>query len=143
MTELDNLDLHATKRALIASARALGFSELGVAIVEIPEDELHLLRWLEAGYHGEMDYMQRHGSMRSRPQEMVPGAVRVLSARMDYWPGEAADAEQVLADSTLGYVSRYALGRDYHKIMRRSLARLAEDIRAHIGPYGYRVCVDT
>jgi epoxyqueuosine reductase len=143
MTELEILNLEATKQALVAGARALGFSQLGVANVEIPEDEQHLLRWLDAGYHGEMEYMQRHGPLRSRPHELVRGTVRVLSARMDYWPAEVADADAVLADPTLGYVSRYALGRDYHKIMRRALAWLAEDISEGIGPFGYRVCVDT
>jgi epoxyqueuosine reductase len=143
MTELEILNLQATKQALIAGARSLGFSQLGVASVEIPEDEQHLLRWLDAGYHGEMEYMQRHGALRSRPHELAPGTVRVLSGRMDYWPAEVADAQAVLADPTLGYVSRYALGRDYHKVMRRALARLAEDICERIGPFGYRVCVDT
>jgi len=143
MTEFEILNLHATKQALIDGARALGFSQLGVTSVEIAEDAQHLLRWLDAGYHGEMEYMQRHGSMRTRPHELAPGTVRVLSVRMDYWPAEAEDAEAVLADSTLGYVSRYALGRDYHKIIRRSLAQLAEDISKRIGPFGYRVCVDS
>jgi epoxyqueuosine reductase len=143
MTEFEILNLPATKQALIDGARALGFSQLGVTSVDIAEDEQHLLRWLGAGYHGEMEYMQRHGSMRSRPQELAPGTVRVLSVRMDYWPPEVVDAAAVLADSTLGYVSRYALGRDYHKIIRRSLARLAEDICERIGPFGYRVCVDS
>ena len=141
--QLKILDLDATRQALIDGARALGFSQLGVTSVEIAEDERHLLRWLDAGYHGEMDYMLKHGSMRSRPQELAPGTVRVLSVRMDYWPSEGADADEVLADPTLGYVSRYALGRDYHKIIRRSLARLAEDICERIGPFGYRVCVDS
>ena len=136
-------DLHAAKRALVAGARALGFSSLGVASVEIPEDEQHLLRWLDAGFHGEMHYMQRHGRIRSRPQELAPGTVRVLSVRMDYWPTEAREARSVLDDSTLGYVSRYALGRDYHKVMRNLLARLAEDVRMRIGPFGYRICVDS
>ena len=143
MTEFEILNLHATKQALIDGARALGFSQLGVTSVEIAEDAQHLLRWLDAGYHGEMEYMQRHGSMRTRPHELAPGTVRVLSVRMDYWPAEAEDAEAVLADSTLGYVSRYALGRDYHKIIRHSLAQLAEDISKRIGPFGYRVCVDS
>ncbi len=140
---LNILDPQATKQALIAGARALGFSHLGVGSLEIPEDERHLLRWLDCGYHGEMGYMQRHGTLRSRPGELAPGAVRVLSVRMDYWPAEVADADAVLGDPTLGYVSRYAVGRDYHKLMRRALARLAEDISARIGPFGYRVCVDT
>jgi epoxyqueuosine reductase len=143
MTEFEILNLHATKQALIDGARALGFSQLGVASVEVAEDARHLLRWLDAGYHGEMEYMQRHGSMRTRPQELVPGTVRVLSVRMDYWPAEVADAAAVLADPTLGYVSRYALGRDYHKVMRHALAQLAQDISKRIGPFGYRVCVDS
>ena len=143
MTDPQSIDLHAAKLELATLARGFGFSKLGIASVEIPADEQHLLRWLDAGYHGEMEYMQRHGSMRSRPHELAPGTVRVVSVRMDYWPAEVADAEAVLADPTLGYVSRYALGRDYHKVLRRSLARLAEDIRERIGPFGYRVCVDT
>jgi epoxyqueuosine reductase len=143
MTELEILDLQTTKSALVAGARALGFSQLGVTTVQIPEDEQHLLRWLRAGFHGEMEYMQRHGSLRARPQDLAPGTVRVLSARMDYWPADVADAGTVLSDSTLAYVSRYALGRDYHKIMRRSLARLAEELCGRIGRFGYRVCVDT
>jgi epoxyqueuosine reductase len=81
--------------------------------------------------------------MRWRPQELAPGTVRVLSVRMDYWPADSADAEAVLADSTLGYVSRYALGRDYHKVMRQALARLGDDISKRIGPFGFRVCVDS
>jgi epoxyqueuosine reductase len=143
MNEFEKLDLYAVKRALIDGARALGFSKLGVTHVEIAEDAQHLLRWLDAGYHGEMEYMQRHGSMRWRPQELAPGTVRVLSVRMDYWPADSADAEAVLADSTLGYVSRYALGRDYHKVMRQALARLGDDISKRIGPFGFRVCVDS
>jgi epoxyqueuosine reductase len=143
MKEFEILDLYATKQSLIDGARALGFSKLGVASVEIDADAGHLLRWLDAGYHGEMEYMQKHGSLRTRPQELAPGTVRVLSVRMDYWPAESADAETVLADSTLGYISRYALGRDYHKVMRRSLARLAEATARRIGPFGYRVCVDS
>jgi epoxyqueuosine reductase len=143
MMELAPVDLDAAKRELAARARKLGFGQLGVTSVQIPEDERHLLQWLAAGFHGDMDYMQRHGSLRSRPQELAPGTVRVISVRMDYWPAEARDADEVLADPMLGYVSRYALGRDYHKVMRRALARLAEELSGRIGPFGYRVCVDT
>jgi len=143
MTQLSSTDLAALKSQFQARARALGFSALGVAGVQIPQDERHLLRWLDAGFHGEMGYMQRHGSMRSRPQELQPGTVRVLSARMDYWPADAQPAQSVLADPTVAYVSRYALGRDYHKVLRRSLAALASAIQAESGPFGYRVCVDT
>jgi epoxyqueuosine reductase len=137
------IDLHAAKLELAARARALGFSKLGVASVDIPEDEQHLLRWLDEGFHGEMEYMRRHGTLRSRPADLVPGTVRVVSVRMDYWPSDARDADDVLGDGALGYVSRYALGRDYHKIMRRALAGLAESLAGQIGPFGYRVCVDS
>jgi epoxyqueuosine reductase len=137
------IDLHAAKLELAARARALGFTKLGVASIDIPEDEQHLLRWLDEGFHGEMEYMRRHGTLRSRPADLVPGTVRVVSVRMDYWPSGARDADEVLGDPALGYVSRYALGRDYHKIMRRALAHLAEGLAGQIGPFGYRVCVDS
>jgi epoxyqueuosine reductase len=90
-----------------------------------------------------MGYMQRHGTRRSRPDELVPGTLRVISARMDYWPGDARAADEVLSDPARGYVSRYALGRDYHKVLRGSLVKLAEGLAARIGPFGYRVCVDS
>ena len=143
MTARDEIDFHAVRDALEQQARALGFSSLGVTGVELEEDERHLVHWLSAGFHGDMRYMQRHGRMRSRPQELLPGSVRVISARMDYWPGEARDAAAVLADPARAYVSRYALGRDYHKVLRRALAQLAQAVQAHIGPFGYRVCVDS
>jgi epoxyqueuosine reductase len=131
------------KRELAARAATLGFAAIGVASIEIREDERHLLRWLAEGFQGEMDYMQRHGVMRSRPQQLAPGTVRVVSARMDYWPAESREPEAVLADGSLGYVSRYAVGRDYHKILRRALATLAQQLAQRIGPFGYRVCVDS
>jgi epoxyqueuosine reductase len=143
MTGPAGVDLHALRRELSERARALGFDALGVASIDIPEDERHLLKWLEEGFHGEMHYMQRHGVMRSRPQQLQPGTVRVVSARMDYWPAEARNARSVLADGRLAYVSRYALGRDYHKTLRRALATLATELQQRIGSFGYRVCVDT
>src|ERR1700680_3612762 len=115
MTEPVTIDFQTLRRVLTSEARALGFSGLGVARLEIPEDERHLLKWLAAGFHGEMHYMQRHGRMRSRPQQLAPGSVRVISARMDYWPQAARNAQGVLAEPALAYVSRYALGRGYHK----------------------------
>jgi epoxyqueuosine reductase len=143
MTDPQLIDLHAAKLELVARARAAGFGKLGVASIEIPADEQHLLRWLDAGFHGEMDYMRRHGVLRSRPADLVPGTVRVISVRMDYWPTTARAADEVLGDGALGYVSRYALGRDYHKIMRPALASVAESLAALIGSFGYRVCVDS
>lgn len=131
------------KREFLNQAQVLGFDAAGISSVELPEDERHLIDWLDAGYHGEMDYMRRHGVKRSRPAELAPGTLRVLSVRMNYWPADAQDAEAVLGDGELGYVSRYALGRDYHKIMRGALQRLAENLTARIGPFGFRVCVDS
>jgi epoxyqueuosine reductase len=130
-----------TRDELRTMALAQGFADIGISGVELPQDEAHLLAWLGAGMHGEMDYMERHGTRRSRPAELVPGTLRVISARMDYWPA-AADAGAVLVDHELGYVSRYALGRDYHKVLRNALARLAEAIAART-PHQYRVFTDS
>ena len=124
-------------------ARELGFQAVGIAGVELGEDAQRLEQWLADGCHGDMDYMQRHGTRRTRPAELVPGTLRVVSVRMDYLPPEAADAWTVLADGSRGYVSRYALGRDYHKLMRRRLQQLAERIAEAIGPFGHRVFVDS
>jgi epoxyqueuosine reductase len=121
----------------------LGFQQIGIAGIGIPADEERLIQWLERERHGEMEYMQRHGTRRTRPQELVPGTIRVVSARMDYLPPNARDADEVLSDPTLGYVSRYALGRDYHKVIRRRLAQLAERISNECEGTQYRVFVDS
>ena len=131
-----------TRDDLLQLARAEGFAAAGVAGVDLHEDEAQLQRWLQAGMHGQMDYMARHGTRRSRPEELIPGTLRVISLAMNYWPDDAADAERVLGDPELGYVSRYALGRDYHKVMRPALARLADAIAARV-PHQYRVFVDS
>jgi len=122
--------------------RELGFQKVGIAAIDLPQDEQRLLDWLAEGRHGEMAYMQRHGVKRARPAELVPGTVRVISARMDYWP-RSVDPDAVLADPTLGYVSRYALGRDYHKVIRNRLAQLAERVAAAAGSAGYRAFTDS
>ena len=90
----------------------LGFQQIGISATELGDDETHLVNWLAAGRHGDMDYMQRHGTKRSRPEQLQAGTLRVISARMDYDPPHARDAWEVLDESALGYVSRYALGRD-------------------------------
>ncbi|MEO6184951.1 MAG: tRNA epoxyqueuosine(34) reductase QueG [Steroidobacteraceae bacterium] len=131
-----------TREDLLQLAQAEGFADIGVTGVDLPEDETWLQQWLSRGMHGQMGYMARHGTMRSRPQELQPGALRVISLRMDYWPPEGADATAVLNDPSLGYLSRYALGRDYHKVMRAALARLAAAIAARM-PHEYRVFVDS
>jgi epoxyqueuosine reductase len=131
-----------TRDELLTLAQTEGFAAVGVSPVQLPKDETYLLDWLAKGRHGEMGYMQRHGTLRSRPQELKPGTLRVISARMDYWPGDAAEPDSVLQNPELGYVSRYALGRDYHKVMRAALARLAAAIASRL-PHDYRVFVDS
>ena len=138
------MDLAALAAQVKDWGRELGFQKVGIAGIDLPEDERRLLDWLAAGRHGEMDYMARHGTRRARPAELVPGTLRVIAARMDYWPEGGADRpEAVLADATLGYVSRYALGRDYHKVLRTRLARLADRLAAAVGTAGYRAFIDS
>jgi epoxyqueuosine reductase len=136
------MDLAALAAQVKDWGRELGFQRVGIAAVELPDDERRLTAWLAAGRHGEMRYMARHGVKRARPAELVPGTLRVISARMDYWPA-AADPAAVLADPTLGYVSRYALGRDYHKLIRPRLARLADRLADAVGADGYRAFTDS
>jgi epoxyqueuosine reductase len=140
-TEL-NADPTALAAQVKAWGRELGFQKVGIAAVELPEDERRLLAWLAEGYHGGMGYMARHGARRARPAELLSGTLRVISARIDYWPG-GADAATVLGDPSMGYVSRYALGRDYHKIVRNRLARLAGRLAEAAGREGYRAFTDS
>ena len=124
-------------------SRELGFQQTGFSDTQLDKHEAYLNEWLAKGYHGEMDYMQRHGTRRSRPQELHPGTIRVISVRLDYLPESAGDIEALLKESSKGVVSRYALGRDYHKMMRKRLQKLAQQIEQQIGPFGYRVFVDS
>jgi epoxyqueuosine reductase len=124
-------------------SRELGFQQLGITGVDLSEDERRLERWLALERHGSMEYMARHGRRRSRPAELEPGTRSVISVRMDYLPPGAAHAAELLERPRHGYVSRYALGRDYHKVLRRRLQRLADRIEAEAGPFGYRVFVDS
>ena len=123
--------------------RELGFQEVGIADTELSVAEERLQRWLAAGRHGEMRYMARHGTARSRPAELVPGTIRVISARMNYRPATAAADGDVLRDPRRAYVARYALGRDYHKVLRGRLQRLVERIAGEVGAFGHRVFTDS
>jgi epoxyqueuosine reductase len=123
--------------------RDLGFQALGIAGVDLSDAEPRLLEWLARGFHGEMDYMARHGARRARPAELIPGTVSVISARLDYRDPHARDSDAVLADADRAYVSRYALGRDYHKVLRQRLERLAQRIRESVQPFAYRVFTDS
>jgi epoxyqueuosine reductase len=138
-----SVDYAALARDIKQWARELGFAQTAISGVELGEDEAHLERWLGEGHHGEMDYMARHGTRRSRPAELEPGTLRVISVRMDYLAPGTRHAWDVLADGEAGYVARYALGRDYHKLMRHRLQKLAERIRAAIGDFGHRAYVDS
>ncbi len=121
----------------------LGFAQVGIATTELGDDETNLLNWLTQGRHGEMEYMARHGTKRSRPADLHTGTVRVISARLDYDPPGARNGWEVIEDPELGFVSRYALGRDYHKLMRARLQKLADRIASEIGPFGYRAFSDS
>ncbi|TVP91861.1 MAG: tRNA epoxyqueuosine(34) reductase QueG [Pseudomonadaceae bacterium] len=141
MTEPMTEPAELTERIRVMAA-ALGFQQLGVSAASTGQHAAHLQRWLDAGYHGEMQWMASHGSKRTEPAELVPGTLRVLSVRMDYLPPEP-DMARCLGQPERAYVSRYALGRDYHKLMRRRLQQLAEQIQQLIGPFGYRAFVDS
>lgn len=124
-------------------ARDLGFQEIGVAGIELGAAELGLLAWMAQGFHGEMGYFERHGVRRARPAELVPGTVRVISVRMDYLPEGLEEAEAALAAGSRAYISRYALGRDYHKVLRGRLQSLCDRISEEIGDFRYRVFTDS
>jgi epoxyqueuosine reductase len=142
-SNLTDEQLSVLRSQLTGFASALGFDQVGVAGIELPEDEARLERWIADGRHGGMGYMARHGRRRSRPAELVPGTLRIISVRMNSSAPDAAPAQAVLADGSQAYVARYALGRDYHKILRQRLARLALLLEAEIGPFGYRAFVDS
>ena len=120
----------------------MGFQRCGISDIALDEDAGHLRDWLAQGLYGTMDWMARHGELRTRPQDLTPGTVRVISVGLDYGQDDDA-AWATLADGSRAYVARYALGRDYHKLMRRRLQQLADRIAAEAGPFGYRVFVDS
>jgi epoxyqueuosine reductase len=129
-------------------ATALGFSQIGVADVNLAHAEAGLLAWLNNGFHGSMDYMAAHGLKRARPAELVPGTVRVITARMDYLPQATPGDWQAiewrrLDDHQQAALSMYARGRDYHKVLRARLQKLADRVALAIGPFGHRVFTDS
>ncbi|MBL0086467.1 MAG: tRNA epoxyqueuosine(34) reductase QueG [Ideonella sp.] len=129
-------------------ARSLGFSQIGVADVDLRDAEPGMLAWLAAGFHGQMGYMQAHGLKRARPAELVPGTLRVITARMDYLPRDAATGWQAQALARTRYpgeavISLYAQGRDYHKVLRHRLQKLVDLMQAELGPFGHRVFTDS
>jgi epoxyqueuosine reductase len=139
----DGRDLSALANDIKHWGKELGFQHIGFCDTQLEEAEAHLLNWLKAGYHGSMEYMARHGSKRSRPGELEPGTISVISARMDYLPAENDNPENILSNPEQAYVARYALGRDYHKLLRQRLQKLATRIEKEIGHFGYRVFTDS
>ena len=136
-------EMSALKADIVRWGDELGFQQVGICDVELAQAEQRLSEWLSAKFHGSMDYMQRHGSKRSRPDELVAGTVRVISVRMDYLSQSQQSAIEQLDHDSKSYISRYALGRDYHKVLRGRLRALARQIEDRIGEFGYRVFVDS
>jgi len=136
------LDFDVIARTIKQWGGELGFQQIAITDTDLSEHAAHLRDWLAREFHGEMQWMAQHGAMRWEPDQLLPGTCRVISVRMDYLPPDD-DPEAVLADGAKAYISRYALGRDYHKLMRKRLARLAQRIDEEIAPHRYRALVDS
>jgi len=122
--------------------QTLGFQQVGITDIDLSQYEERFHVWLKQHFHGDMKYMEAHGTKRYRPAELIPGTIRVISARMDYLPPNT-DMAKVLREPEKGYVSRYALGRDYHTLIRKRLTKLAEKISLLVGEFGYRAFADS
>ncbi|WP_051303178.1 tRNA epoxyqueuosine(34) reductase QueG [Psychromonas aquimarina] len=141
-TKIEQLDLSALSENIKLWGKALGFQEVGITDIALKQHESKLQQWLDNSYHGEMDYMEKHGMKRARPDELHPGTLRVISVRMDYLPDNAQFA-RTLKNKNNAYISRYALGRDYHKVLRKKLKQLGQKIEQQVGSLGYRPFVDS
>ncbi|MGL4233460.1 MAG: tRNA epoxyqueuosine(34) reductase QueG, partial [Casimicrobium sp.] len=128
---------------IVELGREMGFADVGIADIDLSSEAAGFNAWIESGQHGEMEYMARHGEKRWRPDELEPGTQSVICVVLDYWPQNANDAEATLADASKGYVSRYAIGRDYHKVIRNKLQAFAEMIDAKIAKHAFRVFTDS
>ena len=140
--EINQLDLSTLAKNIKLWGKALGFQEVGIADIDLAQHEKQLQQWLDNNYHGEMDYMAKHGMKRARPNELLPGTLRIISVRMDYLP-ENAQFARTLKNKNNAYISRYALGRDYHKVLRKKLKQLGQIIESEVGHLGYRPFVDS
>lgn len=143
MHSLSSRDAHLLKGRIKTLGAELGFQATAIAGIDLGEAERRLTEWLANGFQGDMDYMARHGAKRARPAELVPGTLTVISVRLDYIAPGARPAQAVLDNPDRAFISRYALGRDYHKVLRTRLERLAQSITTEIGPFGYRVFTDS
>ena len=140
---LNSADLQKLKANIENWATELGFDGIGVSDIDISGAEQYLFAWLKEDRHGEMHYMARHGTLRSRADKLIPGTVRVITTRLNYWHKANSSATTVLSDNNAAYISRYALGKDYHKIMRRKLKQLSDLIRSEAGDFQFRAFSDS
>ena len=121
----------------------MGFADIGIADTNLKSAEIEHQAWIKKGFHGDMDYMAKHGTKRTRPAELVPNTLRIITARLDYLPPNATDSWQIIKNAEQAFISRYALGRDYHKVMRQKLQKLCDQIQTHINDFEYRVFTDS
>ena len=147
MHDKDSYDWETLAATIKAWGRELGFGAIGISDTDLGTAEAGLEEWLANGYHGEMDYMASHGTKRARPAELHPGTIRVITARMDYTANDLGtewiDGAWKTMEQGKAYIARYALGRDYHKVLRSRLQQLSDRIANEIGAFGYRVSTDS
>lgn len=141
MIKPESTDFTGLAANIKAWGKKFGFQQVGISNIDLTQAEERLQAWLAKGWHGTMDYMAKHGSKRSHPADLLPNTLRIISVRMNYLPPEAETAH--LSDQRQAYISHYARGRDYHKLMRKRLAKLADKISESIGKFGYRAFVDS
>ena len=141
--DANNIDFKQLAHEIKLLGHSLGFQQVGITDIDLSSAEEQLNNWLQAGFHGELDYMHKHGTKRTRADELHAGTIRVISCRMDYLPEPMKQTDALMEDPIRAYISRYSLGRDYHKVLRKKLQKLATLIEKKIGPFGYRAFVDS
>ena len=139
----NNIDWQTIANTIKQLGINLGFQQVGITDTDLSSAETHLIQWLSQGQHGDMEWMARHGHKRSQPARLVPGTLRIITARLDYLPPDCEQMQTILEDPSRAYISRYALGRDYHKLMRKRLQKLASKLEAITSGFSYRVFVDS
>ena len=139
----NDIDITDLARSIKSWGKALGFDAIGIADCDLSQQEAQLMAWLDAGFHGDMDYMAKHGVKRARPATLVPGTISIITARLSYAPPRAKESWSVINDPGRAFLSRYALGRDYHKVLRGKLQQLADKIKSEIGEFRHRVFTDS
>ena len=139
----NDIDITDLARSIKSWGKALGFDAIGIADCDLSQQEAQLMAWLDAGFHGDMDYMAKHGVRRARPATLVSGTISIITARLSYAPPRAKESWSVINDPGRAFLSRYALGRDYHKVLRGKLQQLADRITSETGEFRHRVFTDS